>query len=397
MIRIEKNLTSLKPLIKYAIIGVLGTAIDVGSLYVFVDIFKLPLLVSATGSFMLAVVNNFILNKIWTFQNTSKNYRKLFIKFFIVSIIGLGLTLICLQVLTNILHIWYILAKLITSVIVLTWNFLGNKMWTFRESEKKKGIAREKDTYDLSIIIPAYNEEKRIGKTIEAIQNYINQENLDAEIIIVSDGSKDKTIKITEEYTKNDKRIKLISYTKNQGKGFAIKTGVNASEGKYILFTDADNSTPIEELKKIMYRHETKKAEVVIGSRYLEKSSIHIGQPRYRVLIGRLGNFLIQLLLLDGIKDTQCGFKFFEHAAAKEIFSRQKIQRFGFDMEALVIAKNLGYKIEEVPVNWFNSAESRVRPIKDSWITFRELIHIKLNLLAGRYYEDSCDTKAGIQ
>ena len=126
-------------------------------------------------------------------------------------------------------------------------------------------------------------------------------------------------------------------------------------------------------------------SDVAIGSRYMSKSQVKITQPLYRIILGRVGNFLIRLFLIDGIKDTQCGFKLFEHKAAQEIFFVQKIKRFAFDMEALVVADNLGYKITEVPVSWYNYTESRFRPIKDALRTLRDLVYIKVNLWSGRY------------
>jgi dolichyl-phosphate beta-glucosyltransferase len=380
----QKLARNFKPFIKYCIVGASGTFVDLASLYIFVEYFYISVIPAAILSFFLAVINNFILNKLWTFRNKSKNYRKLFIKFFIVSIVGLGLTIISMHVLVNIIVIWYMFAKAITSLIVLTWNFLGNKLWTFQPS-KTENFTQEDFPWKLSIIIPAYNEENRIGNTLNLISNYLKEKNLNAEIIVSDDGSSDKTQEIVKKYEEKIPNLKFIGYEKNQGKGFAVKKGVEASQGQYILFTDADNSTPIEEFEKLMQKMKESSSQVAIGSRYLSNSDVKIAQPFYRILIGRIGNFLIQLFLIDNIKDTQCGFKLFEYKVAKEIFSLQKVKRFGFDMEALVIAKTLGYKIIEVPVSWFNSDESRVRPIKDALITLKDLAYIKLNLWSGRY------------
>lgn len=383
----EELIRKFKPFVKYCIVGTVGTFIDLASLYLFVEYFKIPVISASVISFILAVTNNFLFNKIWTFRNKSKNYRKLYIKFLIVSLVGLGLTVMSMHIMVNIIGIWYMFAKALTSLIVLTWNFLANKFWTFRLTEKNI-IISDNFLYELSIIIPSYNEENRIKNTLLAINDYLEDKKINAEIIIVNDGSKDRTCLVVESYKQKNQHIKLINLNKNQGKGFAVKTGVDASDGKYILFTDADNSTPIEEFEKLSMQMKTKNAKLAIGSRYLHDSNVKIKQPYYRILIGRIGNFLIRLFLIDDIKDTQCGFKLFEHKVAKEIFSFQKVKRFGFDMEALVIAENLGYKIIEVPVSWFNSAESRFRPIKDSFRTLRDLVYIKLNLWSGRYNRD---------
>ncbi len=159
-----------------------------------------------------------------------------------------------------------------------------------------------------------------------------------------------------------------------------------AARGRYILFTDADNSTPIEELAGFL--PQMQRADVAIGSRYLSESKVHIKQPWYRIAIGRIANFLIQLFLVDGIRDTQCGFKLFRHHAAKDIFSRMKVEGFGFDMEALTLAELLGYSVRELPVDWYNSDSSRVRPLKDTFRTFKDLVFIKLNVWTGKYKKD---------
>lgn len=372
------------PFLKYCVVGATGTFIDLASLYVFVEYYSIPILGATVLSFLLAVTNNFILNKIWTFKSKSKNYRKLYIKFLMVSLIGLGLTVTSMYVMVNLIGVWYMFAKALTSLMVLVWNFLANKLWTFRLAERKL-IFNENLQFELSIIIPAYNEENRIKNTLLAIKDYLENNNLNAEIIVVNDGSTDQTLKIIEDYKEKIPNMKQISYDKNQGKGFAVKSGVEASRGKYILFTDADNSTPIEEFEKLFQKMKLAGAKIAIGSRYLHGSDVKIKQPYYRIAIGRIGNLLIRLFLIDGVQDTQCGFKLFEHKAAREIFSFQKIKRFGFDIEALVVAENLGYPVVEVPVSWFNSSESRVRPIRDAFRTFRDLVHIKLNLWSGRY------------
>lgn len=378
---------NFKPFIRYSIVGAMGTFVDLASLYFFVEYMKIPVIPAAILSFMLAVINNFLLNKIWTFKVASRNYRKLFIKFLIVSLVGLGLTIACMQILVNILEIWYMFAKAATSLIVLTWNFLANKFWTFRISHKIIHIP-QKFEYELSIIVPSYNEENRIKSTLLIIEDFLKEKGLNAEIIVVNDGSSDKTVEVVSRLQEKVKNLQFVNLEKNQGKGFAVKTGVEKSLGQYILFADADNSTPIEEYQKLLNNLLESTSQIAIGSRYMRDSNVKIKQPKYRIMLGRIGNLLIRIFLIDNIKDTQCGFKLFTHAAAKEIFSFQKVKRFGFDMEALVVANHLGYKIVEVPVSWFNSAESRFRPLKDALITLKDLVYIKLNLMSGRYNID---------
>lgn len=368
--------------IKYAVVGFLGTALDLGSLYLFVDVLHLHLLFSTALSFTLAVINNFTLNKYWTFQNKSSNVRKQFIKFLIVSTIGLLMTEMCMAFFVYVLQLWYMASKLITSGLVLMWNFLANKYWTFKD---RIFYVPSRDTYDyaVSIIVPAYNEELRIKKTLESINNYFLDKRITRQIIVVDDGSSDNTAEAVAALKKEINGLTLISYQTNYGKGYAVKKGVEQSHGALILFTDADNSTPIEEFDK--FHPLLLDNQVVIGSRYISGSNIVVTQPKYRACLGRVGNKLIQFFLLDGVNDTQCGFKAFQHDAAKQIFNRMKVNRFGFDMEILSIARLLNFTISEVPVSWYNSPESRIRPIKDAFRTFTELIYIKLNLWGGRY------------
>lgn len=375
---------NIKPFVKYCIVGVAGTSIDVVVLFLLVRFATLPLLIATTISFLAAVVNNFYFNKQWTFRNTSRNYRKLFIKFFIVSVVGLLITLLSMRTLVFGLGVWYIASKLMTSVLVMLWNFLANNIWTFRTPPlPTKPLIQY--PHDLSIVIPAYNEQERLGETLGSIETYIREKNINAELIVVDDGSTDATSTVVQSYQHRIANLRCVSLPRNHGKGFAVKQGIQKSTGKHILFTDADHSTPIDELDALLSTLKRTNAGVVIGSRYAKESVILRRQPPLRVAIGRIGNFFIRSFLIDGISDTQCGFKLFVNAAAQDIFSFQKIQRFGFDVEILIVAQNLGYHIEEVPVRWINSTGTRFRPVKDSMITFLELLYIKFNLWCGRY------------
>lgn len=392
-----KMSVTFKQFLRYCVVGGFVTFVDLSVLYLLVEYQQFPVIPGTILSFFVALITSYLLNKSWTFKNRSKNHRKQFIKFAIVSGVGLGLTVSFMYLFFHIFSIWYMLAKAMTSLIVLFWNFLGNKFWTFT-LKRLEVLIPDKFGYDFSIVIPAYNEENRIKGTLLAIEDFIRKNlTYSYEVIVVDDGSSDKTSEIASQYkdlfyrTNNDVSkvvLNVVRYEKNRGKGFAVKTGVENAHGKYILFTDADNSTPIEELFKL-YEYIKQGDDVVIGSRYLKDSNVKIKQSRYRIFMGRFGNLLIKITLINGIKDTQCGFKLFTHQAAKEIFVKQKVTRFGFDMEALVIAKNLGLKIKEVPVSWFNSVESRVRPVRDGFKTLKELIYIKLNLWGGRYSDDS--------
>lgn len=232
----------------------------------------------------------------------------------------------------------------------------------------------------LSIIIPAYNEELRIKATIEKILVFLKNKKWIYEIIIIDDGSTDKTALIAKQFEKSN--VKLISYKSNRGKGYAVKTGVLAAGKDWILITDGDLSTPIEELENFFKYSDY---DILIGSRTIKDSKILIHQPWHRELGGKVINFFVQLLALPGIKDTQCGFKLFKKAAAETIFSKQTINRFGFDVEILYIARKKGFKIEELAIQWSNNPNTKIKPLKDGLRILIDLVKIRLNDLRGVY------------
>ncbi len=238
----------------------------------------------------------------------------------------------------------------------------------------------------ISIILPAYNEEKNISSTVASIADFFIAKQCPYEIIVVDDGSSDGTSGIVRKISDKNPLITLLVHAKNRGKGAAVKTGILAATGDLIAFLDSDGSTPIQELEKFI-PYFGQGYDIIIGSRYMRASSIVIKQPWLRIKIGRMGNFLIQLLLLPGIIDTQCGCKMFTRESAMQIFSRQKIQGWGFDMETLAIGRNRGFRIKEIAVSWYDTTNraSRFRPLKDIQRTLGELISIKINLLLGRY------------
>lgn len=375
---IKKNIV----FIKYAIVWVTSTLVDMWSLYFFVDVCNFNLYVSVIAAFLLAVINGFVWNKFWTFEDKSKKYKRQFVKFFIVSVIGLFLTLLLMYIFVDIFHIHYLISKALTSIIVLFWNYFWNKLWTFQSGNEEIEIKPTKETFEIkySIIVPAYNEEKRIIETLQKAKDYFDQKGDKYEIIVVNDGSKDNTVGIVSKFSKD---IRIVENPQNMGKGYSIKNWVFHAVGEYILFIDADNSTPIDNFSKL--EKHVDKYDVVIGSRHMKESEIGKKQPWYRRMVGRLWNKLINLILIKGIKDTQCGFKLFKYNSAVNIFPYQKINRFGFDMEILFISKIRGYSIKEVPVSWFNDEWSRLHPIKDSLKTLGELLYIKLNHIFDGY------------
>lgn len=225
----------------------------------------------------------------------------------------------------------------------------------------------------LSLIFPAYNEEDRIGRSLKRTLAYLDTKDFSREIIVVDDGSRDKTAEVAESF---GSEIKVVRLDANSGKGAAVRRGMLEARGEIRLFSDADLSTPIEESEKIRGRI-LAGADVSIGSRAMDPSMIKERQPFYREFMGKTFNKFVQFVAIRGIKDTQCGFKAFTADAAVKIFSVAKINGFAFDVEALYLAQKFDMKIEQTPVLWLNDERSTVDPIKDSFFMLIELLKIK--------------------
>ncbi len=237
---------------------------------------------------------------------------------------------------------------------------------------------------NLSVIIPAYNEAHRISDTLVSIKDYLSKQDYDWEVLVVSDGSKDETSRIVSEFASQNPNFRLIDNKKNHGKGYVVQQGMLGAKGDFRLFTDADNSTTINQIEKF-WPFFNQDYDIVIGSIEIKGAEIFENAQWYRRFLGRLSKYLIRLVAgLWEIHDTQRGFKLFTAKASQDIFSRVKIDRFGFDIEVLAIAKKLGYKIKEVPVVWSNPGESKVS-LKSYIQTFRELFKIRWNLWTGKY------------
>jgi len=232
----------------------------------------------------------------------------------------------------------------------------------------------------ISIIIAAYNEERRIIPTLFKIKEYVTAQGLPYEIIVVDDGSTDSTHSVVTDLIRDIPHLKVIHYVPNRGKGHALRTGVLASKGEILLLTDADLSTPIEELSKLspfIYNH---KYDIAIGSRALALSEIIRKQPWWRQRMGKVFNALVKGLVLEDFNDTQCGFKVFRGETARRLFKEAHIDRFAYDVEILAIAKKRGCRITEEPVKWINSPESKVNPIRDSLQMLRDLLRIRMTV-----------------
>jgi dolichyl-phosphate beta-glucosyltransferase len=240
---------------------------------------------------------------------------------------------------------------------------------------------------ELSVIIPLYNEEKRISQTISVIADYLKRNLKSYEIILVNDGSTDNTLLVIKKIQEELQNIVIIENQKNKGKGYSIRRGVLEVKGKYILFSDADLSTPIEEIERLMPKLE-EGFNIAIGSRGLPDSRILLHQGKIRENMGRIFGFIVRKFIGLKIRDTQCGFKLFPKKVANLIFREQTINGFSFDVEFLLIAKEKGLRIAEVPIVWRDSNESKVNIFTEPVKMLRDLIRIKWKHLRKNYSQN---------
>ena len=240
------------------------------------------------------------------------------------------------------------------------------------------------ETPFLSIVIPAYNEEARLPATLSRIAEYLRRQAYPREVIVVSDGSRDGTAEAVRRWCPEGFPLEVIDRKDNRGKGYTVREGAARARGAYILFSDADLSTPIEEVEKF-FPFFREGYEVVIGSRSLQGSDILVRQPFYREVMGRIFNRLVRILAVPGLADTQCGFKCFSRPAAEEIFPRCRIDGFSFDVEILFLARKLGLPVREVPVRWLNAPGSSVSPLRDSILMLLDIFRVRAYSL-GRVY-----------
>ena len=234
----------------------------------------------------------------------------------------------------------------------------------------------------LSVVIPAYNEERRLPGTLAAIKDYLGRQPYAWEIIVADDGSVDRTAEAVRAAAAGAENLRLVPLP-HRGKGSAVKQGMLSARGKYRFLCDADLSMPIEHLARLLPQPGAK-MDIVIGSREATDAR-RIGEPRCRWLMGRVFNGMTRLLAVPGIADTQCGFKVFHGSAAEMLFAQQTLDGFAFDAEILFLARRWGFHISEVGIDWHYRSESKVRPFRDGWRTLRDLLIIRWRWLAGRY------------
>ncbi|RMG95604.1 MAG: glycosyltransferase family 2 protein [Chloroflexi bacterium] len=232
------------------------------------------------------------------------------------------------------------------------------------------------------MIIPAYNEGRRLPKTLPGVVTFVQAQSYTTEVIIVNNNSSDNTRAIADEFAAQYPFIRVMDEP-TQGKGAAVRTGMLAATGEYLFIADADFSMPVEEVNKFLPPN-LSDYDVAIGSREAPGAK-RFNEPHYRHLMGRVFNFYVKVLAVPGFQDTQCGFKCFRREVARDLFSTQIIDGFAFDVEVLFIALRRGYRIVEVPINWYHRTNSRVNPIRDTFNMIREVLRIRWNGWNGRY------------
>ncbi len=237
----------------------------------------------------------------------------------------------------------------------------------------------------LSIVIPAYNESRRMGRTLEKIREYVRSKPFAIEVLAVDDGSTDRTREVLQEAAAQFPAMRVLANNGNRGKGFTVRRGILEARGKLVLFTDADLSAPIEETDKLLAAIESQGADAAVGSRALQRELIGVHQPWFREFGGRCFNLIVRLFTGLKIHDTQCGLKLFRRATTRRAFELQRVERFGFDPEVLFLIERLGGKIVEVPVRWNNDPATKVHLLRDATRMFLDLVALRWRALTGQY------------
>lgn len=252
------------------------------------------------------------------------------------------------------------------------------------ESFLQPGPQQETARPRYSIVVPAYNEQARIGATLEQILDHLRAQQWNAEVVVVDDGSRDDTLEILNRFAREHPHVRVLQNPGNQGKGYAVRNGMLSARGEVLLFTDADMSSPISEASKLFAALE-RGADVAIGSRWLDPSLQFQRQSLQRQALSRLYNIFLRIVLWFPYRDTQCGFKAFTRRAAEMIFPQQRVTRWGFDPEILFLAHRLGLKVAEVPVRWGHDEGSKIHPVRDGLRMAADALKVRWNAMAGKY------------
>ena len=235
----------------------------------------------------------------------------------------------------------------------------------------------------LTIIVPSYNEELRLPSSLNLIADYIAKSGRSTEVLVVDDGSKDRTAAVAEEFRSRIPLLRVVPNGENRGKGYSVRHGMQEARGEIVLFTDADLSAPIEEADKLLAA--LKDHDIALGSRALDRSMIEVHESPFREFAGIVFNRIVRIVLRLPFVDTQCGFKAFRRARCKVIFDQQRIERFGFDPELLYLARHHGLKAVEIPVRWAHSPATKINMLRDSIQMFLDVFTVRWNALLGRY------------
>lgn len=387
-----------KQILKFGIIGLVNTLIDFG---------LFNLLVTLTGihngwqvgllnviAVITAMTNSFLLNRQWTFYDRDRNTGHSLLRFAVVSSIGIlinslvvaGVALFASSLPVSI-YIILNVGKIIGALFSSTWNFIAYRNWVF--PTMKQGLPAVEAEVPvvagmLSIVIPAYNEASRLPQRLRKLAIAVQQGYGPAEIVVVDDGSTDNTRELTEAIARDFSFIRCISYVPNLGKGNAVKTGMLEARGEYLIFVDADETFSWGHIEKIMDQLRAGQ-QIAVGTRISSGPGRVAGEFRLRYIMGRAFNLLVQLVILPGCLDSQCGIKGFSREATRKIFSRQRLQSFAFDVEVLTLARSLQYEIVYVPMEATDSDGSSVNPLLAPFIMARDIIRVKLNFAFNRY------------
>lgn len=235
----------------------------------------------------------------------------------------------------------------------------------------------------VGIVVPAYNEAVRLPKTLARLNEYLGAQSYDWKVVVISDGSTDDTVAIVQDFATKHPQFSVVASTPNRGKGYVIRLGMTTVDADLLLFSDADLAAPIEEIEKLLPKISEGYA-VAIGSRPLKESRLEIRQPKFREYAGRAFNKAVQMLAIKGIHDTQCGFKLFTRECAQDVFKRCTLDGFSYDFEALMIARDLGYRIAEVPIRWAHQEGSKVRFLRDGTRMLLDLVRLRMKGKARR-------------